>query len=116
MTISDVENLNLGISPLDEKNCIIVESAFSWINQNTTLNYDVNNLPENIPANVKLFIIKYAEIMNMSGGVSSESIDGLSQSFDTTDKSVLLWQFADELLGNDLKSDVQVMQANNRWC
>lgn len=115
MTADDVAALNLGIALIDDFAVIAVESAFEWINQNTTLYFDVNNPPKTVPASVKLFLIKYLDIMSTTGGVSSESIEGLSQSFDTTDKADLLSQFGWNLLGGYMKSEANAVQAVKRW-
>lgn len=117
MTKEQVEKLDLGIGPIDSRVILLVESAFHWINDNTDLNvnYDENQVLEKLSPNIKLFIIKYFDLMTMSAGVSSESIGGLSHSFDTTNKSDLLWQYATELLGNNLKSQMSFVSAKPRW-
>ena len=89
------------------------ESALLWVKRNTTLEVD----PENIPADVEMFIEKYGEIMSLRPGVTSESIGGhLSQSFTGGDIAALLRQYAGELLGEDcLGSSVEVFPAADRW-
>lgn len=87
-------------------------AAVEWIEQHTTI--DVTDI-ENIPFSAKLFIKKFVELNTMQAGVSSESIEGLSQSFDNTDKSTLIWQFAEELLQPYLKSKVRVVMAERKW-
>jgi hypothetical protein len=88
-----------------------------WVLDNTTLDFDINN-DDDLKAlhpNVKLFLIQYFDIMSMNPSVSSESISGLSQSFNTTDKSTLIWQYANELLSPWLKSQMLFYQAKRRW-
>lgn len=118
MVTSDmVEVLRLGIKPVDERMCLIVESGLLWVLKNTALKFQIDSISdlEALPANVRLFIVKYVEIMKLRAGVSSESISNLSQSFDTTDKSALLWEAAEELLSDVLKSRATFVSAKNRW-
>ncbi len=90
---------------------IMRESAICWIKQNTTFDVSIDPLP----ANVELFIEKYGETMGLRPGISSESISGLSQSFNG-DISTLLKQYALELLGPDyMKSDIRFIPSVKRW-
>lgn len=117
VTDEQVAILRLGIQPIDDRLCMIVESGLLWVIKNTTLNFQIDKDEdlERLPANVRLFIVKYAEIMKLRSGVSSESISNLSQSFDTTDKNTLLWEVAEELLSDVLKSRATFVGARNRW-
>lgn len=117
MKKEQIELLELGISPIDARVILVIESGLEWVKANTTLNFDVNNDEElkSLPAGVRLFLVKFFDVNMLSGGVSSESIDGLSQSFDTTDKSALIWQFAQELLSPYLKSQISFVAAQRRW-
>ncbi len=117
MTREQVENLKLGIMPIDERTVILIESGLNWVLSNTSLKFDINNDNDlkALHSNVKLFLIHYFDVMSMTAGVSSESISGLSQSFDTTDKSTLLWRYAHELLGEWLNSQMTFYQAKSRW-
>lgn len=117
VTTEQVEVLRLGIKPIDDRLCLIVESGLLWVIKNTTLNFQVDKDEdlERLPANVRLFLVKYVEIMKLRLGVSSESISNLSQSFDTTDKNALLWEAAEELLSDVLKSRATFVSARNRW-
>ena len=117
MTNQQVENLKLGILPINDRVTLLVESGLNWVLDNTTLEFDVDN-DDDLKAlhpNVRLFLVHYFDVMSMPAGVSSESISGLSQSFDTTDKSTLLWQYANELLGQWMKSQMTFYQAKSRW-
>ena len=117
MTAEQVKILNLGIAPIGQREVIIVESALEWIKDNTTLEFDMNN-DEDLKALkscVKLFVIKFFDIQMLSAGVASESIEGLSQSFDNGDKSAMIWQFAEEFLSPYLKSRVRFVTAQKRW-
>ena len=89
-------------------------AAVEWISKNTTLDVsDINKLS----ASAVLFIKKFDEINGTNSGVTSESIGGLSQSFNTSDKSALLLQFAEELFSEDeLKiGKVRFVAASPRW-
>lgn len=116
MTVEELTNAGLPITA-DEINCLFVDSALDWIIDNTTLDFDKNNVEEikALPSSVKLFILKYKEIMSTDSMVTSESIEGLSQSFNSTDKNVLLYQLAQQLLGKYLKSALSFVQSEKRW-
>lgn len=116
MTIEQVDVLRLGIAPIDNRIVLIVESGLEWLKENTTLEFDINNESDlkALPASVRLFLTKFVEVNSMSVGVSSESIEGLSQSFDT-DKNALIWQSAEQLLSPYLKSRIRFVSAENRW-
>ena len=96
---------------------LIIESGLEWIQNNTTLEFDITNIEEikALPSSVKLFLIKFLDVNDISAGVASESIESLSQSFDTSDKSAMIWQFAEELLYPYLKSRVRFITAEKRW-
>lgn len=90
---------------------LIRESALEWISKNTTFDVTV----EPLPASVEMFIEKYAEVIGLRAGVSSESISGLSQSF-SGDISTLLKQYASELIGEEyMVSEVRFVQATERY-
>ena len=92
------------------------EAALDWMLANTTLEFSKDGESiKALPACAKLFVVKYCEVMNQREGVASQSIEGLSQSFNTTDKSKALWQLARSLLGDYMKSQVRVIPAKRRW-
>ena len=111
MTLEELTKLNLGLT-LDTKTEIILNAGVEWLAENTTI--DTANI-DKFPSCAKLFLIKYCEIQNMQTGVASESIEGLSLSFDTSNKNDLLWQIAEELLGSYIKSRVRFVAATRRW-
>lgn len=115
MTIEQVKTLELGIDP-NVQTTIIVESALNWVRDNTTLEFDCNSDDDlkALPANVRLFVLRYLDIMSTSGGVQSESIEGLSQSF-ASDKNSALWDYAEQLLSKWLKSAVKFVPATQKW-
>lgn len=117
MTKEQVENLKLGIAPIDDRVILIIESGLEWVKSNTTLEFDVNsdNDLQALPSCVRLFLVGFLDIQELRAGVSSESIEGLSQSFNSTDKNALIWQLAEELLSDYLKSRVKFIPAQRRW-
>ena len=116
MTKEQVTTLDLGITPINTQTTLMVESALNWVQENTTLKFDCNNDEDlkALPAAVKLFVLKYLDIMGITGGVTHESIEGLSQSF-TGDKNGALWDFAEQLLSKWLKSSVSFIPATPAW-
>lgn len=111
MTQEELSKLNLGLT-LDTKTEIYLNAGIEWLEDNTTI--DTANI-EKFPSGAKLFLIKFCEIQKMQTGVSSESIEGLSLSFDTSNKNDLILQCAEELLGKYLKSRVRFVPATWRW-
>jgi hypothetical protein len=116
ITANEVESLNLPIQANDVENCLLIENALNWIKDNTTISINMNDLTS-IQANVRLFIIKYIDIMKLPIGVTSESATGLSQSFDTTDKSELILSLARSIFSDDVVTagKVKFIAANDRW-
>lgn len=112
MTKQEIEKLNLGISPIDDRGVLIINAGVEWLADNTTI--DTLNF-ENFPNCVKLFLVKFYEIQKTPTGVTSESIEGLSHSFSQADKNDLVMQFAEELLGKYLVSKVRFVQSSPKW-
>lgn len=112
MTSKEIQSLNLGIDESDSKAVLSVETAIEWLAENTTL--DMTDL-ENLPAAARLFISKFCEITSLQSGVSSESIEGLSQSFSTGNTTDMVWDLASNLLSSYLKSRVRFVAAEKRW-
>lgn len=117
MTIEQATALNLGIRPLNEKTCLRIESAFNWVLANTTLKFDINDMEalKALPAQVRLFVSDYCDLMSISVGVYSESIEGLSQSFKSDSKKAQIWELAENYLGEWLISPVGFIAATSRW-
>ena len=112
LTKEQIESLKLGISPIDEKAILIISAGVEWIGNNTTI--DTSDVSK-MPASACLFLVKYFDIQKLKTGVASQSIEGLSQSFNTGATSTLVWQAAEELLSGYLKSRVQFVSAQKRW-
>ena len=85
--------------------------------EHTTLSIDTEDVEsiKALPSCAKLFVVKFCEAFKPREGVASQSIEGMSQSFATTDKSTLIWQLANTLLGDHLRSGVRVHTAKRRW-
>lgn len=118
MTTQQIELLHLGIAPIGDRETLIIESGLDWVKQNTTLEFDMNKDEDlaALPSAVKLFLVKFFDVQMLSVGVSSQSIEGLSVSYDTSDKSAMIWQFATELLSPYLKSGISFIPSQRRWC
>lgn len=99
------------------RNNLAIGAALEWLQDNTTLIFDINDIEmiKALPSGVKLFILKYVEIMRIGVGVSSESIAGMSQSFDSSSKAALIGQYATELLDKFTKPTLHIVQAKARW-
>ncbi len=96
---------------------LVRKAALEWLAEYTTLNIDLSS-PEaytSLPSRAQLFVEKYTELLTRKTGVASQSIEGLSQSFASTDSSTIIWQLANTLLRGDLKSQVTVFPAVRRW-
>lgn len=116
MTVETLTRLQIPIAPADDMACMYADCALDWISNNTSLKYDLNNLPESLPSSVRLFILKYYELMNNNPGVTSESISGLSQSFASSDRTgLLLWEYANELLGEYMTGAIAAVPAEAPW-
>ena len=117
MTIQQIELLKLGISPINDTVVLMVESGLEWVKANTTLEFDMNKDDDlkALPSSVRLFLCKFYELNKVRVGITSESIQGLSHSYDTGDKSALIWQLATELLSPYLKSSISFIPAQRRF-
>lgn len=83
----------------DRQDCLWIESGLGWLKVHTTLsieNIDGDTIM-NLPAGVKLFLQKYCDLVQHNG-VTSESIEGLSQSFKSDSTESLLIQLAQSLI------------------
>lgn len=97
---------------------LMTRSALEWLSENTTIPVDLNDPDATIslPARAQLFVQKFVALMKRSPGVTSQSIEGLSQSFDAgSDVNASIWALARALLQGDLKSQVKVTPARRRW-
>lgn len=116
-TVDSISAIGLPINAPTDLTILTVQSAFEWVKNHTVLEFDTNDTEslKALPATVKLFVLKYVDVMELSTGVTSESLGGMSQSFDTSASAALLWQYARELLSAYLKSEVTVTPARRKW-
>lgn len=105
---------NLPIDTSDPEISLMVGAALDWVDANTTLTVDRN---AELPNNVKLFIVKFCDLMNHSVGVASESLGGMSQSFSTSSggTAALLADLATQLFGSAYKGRNRFITAQSRW-
>lgn len=117
MNAEELVAAGIPLSRTDAASVLRAEAALDWMLEYTTLQFDKADMEsiEALPACAKLFVEQYSDVIKRRAGVASQSIEGLSQSFSTTDKSTELWQIANSLLGAYLKSQVRVSPARRRW-
>ena len=102
--------------PLDTKDtevAVMVDAALEWVKENTTIDVD----PEQpLPSNVKLFVIKFCDLLTQTVGVQSESLGGMSQSFSTGGGTgSILADLATQLFGDAYKGRNRFVSAVSRW-
>ena len=116
ITAQDLVTIGLPVDNPSPYTVLAVNSGFDWLKENTTLEINTDSVESlsNLPAVAKLFVLKFVDVMNLRTGVTSQSIDTLSRSFESN-KSALIWQYAYELLGGYLKSQVKVYPAKRKW-
>ncbi len=102
----------LPINTNDADVSIMVESALDWVEENTTLEIDRE---KELPNNVKLFVVKFCDLMSQTAGVTSESLGGMSQSFSTGGAGFILADLATQLFGSAYKGRNRFVSAVNRW-
>lgn len=117
MKAEDLIAAGIPIPGNDAHAVLRAEAAFDWMKENTTLQFDTADEASiaALPACAKLFVEQFSDLIKQPVGVASQSIEGLSMSFDTTDKATVLWQIARNLLSGYLKSQVRVYPAKRRW-
>lgn len=117
MNVAELINAGIPLAEGDTLAALKAEAALDWMQENTTLKIDKKDVStiEALPACAKLFVVKYSEAVSLKQGVASQSIEGLSMSFHESDRSAMIWQLANTLLGAYLKSQVRVTPARRRW-
>ena len=107
--------------PIPGENTVAVlhaEAALDWMQEHTTLVFDKADKESisALPACAKLFVVKYSEVLKRTAGLTSQSIEGMSMSFDASgDVNSSIWALANALLQGYLKSQVKVFTAKRRW-
>lgn len=118
MTVQELKELSLPIEANDTT-CLYIEAAIDWVNSNTKLVINKDDLVNSVgalPAGAKLFLCRYYDVMSVDGTVTSESIGGMSQSFNTTtSKANLLYQLASELMGEYVLGQVHSVPNVSKW-
>ena len=118
ITAEQLTKAGIPVAEGDAVAALHAEAALDWILANTTIQFDKADAAaiKALPACAKLFVVKYGEIMERKAGVTSESIEGLSQSFDASENTVSsIWAQANALLSGYMKSQVRVTPARRRW-
>lgn len=118
MNAEELIAAGIPLSGNDAMELLRAEAALDWMAESTTLKFDKADAKslEALPACAKLFVVKFGETMRLRSGVTSQSIEGLSQSFDSGNSTDdLIMSLAKSLLGSYLKSQVTIFQAKRRW-
>lgn len=106
------------ISGNDPGAVLRAEAALDWMQEHTTLQFDKADAASiaALPACAKLFVVKFGEAIQHKAGVTSQSIEGLSMSFDASESTTsIIWSLATAFLQQYLKSQVRVFPAKRRW-
>lgn len=115
MTTDELKQIGLPIE-IDNSNALYVMSALEWLETNTTLEFDATKLEDvkKLPSSAKVFVLKFVELTTTASNVTSESMAGMSQSFNL-DVKTTLWNYARELLSDVLKSGFKCVPAVSRY-
>lgn len=119
MTLEEFDKAGIpleGSGPVAQLNA---EAALEWLQRNTRLKFDPKDCDsiQELPAGAKLFVLKAVDLLSGDARqVTSESLEGASQSFASTSYDDLLWSWARELIGSNLlKSRISFYSAVRRW-
>lgn len=117
MTAEEIKDCGIPIKDVSDSTILTVESALEYVKTNTTLNFDLTDIDsiKELPSCVKLFVIKYNELISRETGVTSESIAGMSQSFETSDKNTLLYGLLNSLCGQYMTSQFECVPRIGRY-
>ncbi|MDO5397059.1 MAG: hypothetical protein Q4G33_03935 [bacterium] len=101
MTADEIMDCGIPVDDVSASAILTVESALEYVRANTNLEFDLNDIDsiKALPSCVKLFVVKYNELISRETGIASESIAGMSQSFETGDKDALLYSLLSSLCG-----------------
>ena len=109
--MANLANLPLDLS--DAATAVMVDAALDWVARNTTVEIDQE---AELPANVKLFVVKYCDLFGQTAGVASESLGGMSQSFTGSGSlGMTLAALARQLFGDAYTGGSRFIVAGNRW-
>lgn len=112
ITLEQFKECGIAISKELEGN-----AALEYIARNTSLTVDLDDVEtvKALPFSAKLFVQKYEEVSSASSTIAGESIEGLSQSFKTSDKKALIDDLANTYLDEWLKGKIRFIPARKRW-
>lgn len=113
MTIEEWKEAGFSITDTS----LYLDAGLEWLEEHTTIQleeYTVETIKA-LPSKAKLFLLNFSEIMQRETGIVSESIAGMSQTFQEQGKDALIWNVAKTLLKGQLKSTITVLPARKRW-
>ena len=114
MTKEELLEANIYLDDYDSKTLLFFEAGLEWLENNTSVTVDRSNLGA-LPACAKAFLVQFVPIASRSENIASESIDGLSRSYNSGDKKTLILDLASSLLGKYLVGQVRFISAKKRW-
>lgn len=114
MTVEEFKELNL---PVPETAQLYVESGLEWLRDNTTLNFDIENIEsiKALPSSARLFLVKFCEVCSRDVGITGESVGPMSQNFTTDSVQKQTTELARQLLKACLKPNVKFIPCIRRW-
>lgn len=115
MTLDELKEIVMPIKK-DETKLLYFEAAIEWLKENTTLKFNTTVESINkLPANVRLFLLRFCDLIVRDVTVQSESIPGLSQSFKSDNMDILLWSLAKSLISQYLKGRCKITPCSQKW-
>lgn len=115
MTLDEFNQIIIPVKK-DETKLLYFEAAIDWLKENTTLKFNKTVEAINaLPANVKLFLLQFCDLIERDITVQSESIAGMSQSFKSDGMEDLLWSLAKSLISGYLKGRCKITPCIHKW-
>ena len=118
LTLDDYREMGILIAGDENVAPLLAEAALDWMIEHTTLALDKADTDtiKALPACAKLFVVKFSETMRRASGMISQSIEGMSMTFDASgDVNDSIMALARTLLSGYLKSQVRFFPAQRRW-
>lgn len=101
---------------LHESDSVVFNAGLEWLSSNTDLQTDTEDAVLALPASAWAFLWKYVSLIGQSGRViASESIGGLSRSYQSEDLTAALGKLAEQLLPGHFKGGVRSVSDYSRW-
>ncbi len=118
--MADMSGKSLPLDMDDPMVVLYLEAGKAWVEKNTSFVFDT--LPEDwqsegfmgLPGGVKAFLVKYCEEMAQGGGVQSESVAGMYQTFTHESQESRICAWAAALMPQYYKS-AHFVPAEGRW-